>query len=122
MECGGACPFRGRGRGGARAGLSDSRCGVCGTRARYAFAPAAPATKFRCLRHAVFFPRVRNRAAAVAVVVGTVLFAINQLDVVLAGTTTALVALKIALTYAVPYSVSTYSALEVSRLEPTTSR
>ncbi len=66
---------------------------------------------------------MRDRAAAVAAVVGTLLFAINQLDVVLAGTVTAGVGLKIALTYAVPYSVSTYSALEVSRLGvPTTSR
>lgn len=54
---------------------------------------------------------------------GTLLFAINQLDVVLAGAITAGIGLKIALTYAVPYSVSTYSALEVSRLGgPTTSR
>jgi len=35
---------------------------------------------------------------------------------VLSGQLTALVAAKIALTYAVPYSVSTYSALEVNRL------
>jgi hypothetical protein len=48
--------------------------------------------------------------------VGTVLFAINQLDVVLAGQLTPVVAAKIALTYAVPYSVSTYSALEVNRV------
>jgi hypothetical protein len=66
---------------------------------------------------------VRDRAALVAAVVGTVLFVINQLDVVVSGATTAVVAVKIALTYAVPYSVSTYSALEVSRLRgPTTSR
>ncbi len=70
----------------------------------------------RCRRHAVLYPRVRDRALIVAVIVGTILFAINQLDVVLSGQLTALVAGKIALTYAVPYSVSTYSALEVNRL------
>jgi len=59
---------------------------------------------------------VRDRALRVAAVVGTILFVINQLDVVVSGTLTALVAGKIALTYLVPYSVSTYSALEVNRL------
>lgn len=48
--------------------------------------------------------------------VGVALFAINQLDVVLAGGLTPLVGAKIALTFLVPYSVSTYSALRVSRL------
>jgi len=70
----------------------------------------------RCTRHAILYPRVRDRALAVAAIVGTILFAINQLDVVLRGDLTALVAGKIALTYGVPYSVSTYSALEVNRL------
>ncbi len=59
---------------------------------------------------------MRDRALRVALVVGTILFLINQLDVVLGGALTALVAAKIALTFVVPYSVSTYSALEVNRL------
>ncbi len=59
---------------------------------------------------------MRDRALRVAAVVGLALFAINQLDVVLSGGLTTLVALKIALTFLVPYSVSTYSALQVSRL------
>lgn len=62
------------------------------------------------------YPRVRDRAVRVALVVGVVLFAINQLDVVLRGDITPLVLLKIALTFLVPYTVSTYSALEVNRL------
>ncbi len=62
------------------------------------------------------YPHVRDRALVVALLVGTVLFAINQLDVVLAGALTPLVAAKIALTYLVPYSVATYAALEVSHL------
>ncbi len=48
--------------------------------------------------------------------VGTILFAINQLDVVITGQLTALVGAKVAFTYGVPYCVSTYSALEVNRL------
>jgi len=71
----------------------------------------------RCLRHALFYPRVRDRAIRVALVVGIALFVINQLDVVLNGGLTAIVAAKIALTFLVPYSVSTYSALQVSRLK-----
>ena len=59
---------------------------------------------------------MRDRALRVALLVGTALFVINQLDVVAGGGLTGLVAAKVALTFAVPYSVSTYSALEVSRV------
>jgi hypothetical protein len=52
----------------------------------------------------------------VAGAVGTVLFLINQADVVLRGLVTPLVIFKIALTYMVPFSVSTYSALAVNRM------
>ena len=69
----------------------------------------------RCTRHAVVYPRVRDRAVRVALVVGTILFLINHLDVVLSGNLKLLVVMKIALTFLVPYSVSTYSALEVNR-------
>jgi hypothetical protein len=92
------------------------RCPVCGRAARYGFVGANGARDFRCTRHAIWYPQVRDRAVRVAVVVGTMLFAINQLDVVITGQLSTLVAGKIALTFAVPYSVSTYSALEVNRL------
>ena len=59
---------------------------------------------------------MRDRAIRVSLVVGIALFLINQLDVVLSGGLTGLVAAKIALTFLVPYTVSTYSALQVSRL------
>jgi hypothetical protein len=62
------------------------------------------------------YPRVRDRALRVALVVGIVLFAINQLDVVLRSEVTPFVIAKILLTFAVPYAVSTYSALQVNRL------
>jgi hypothetical protein len=87
---------------------------VCGRPAPYAFPAGDGRHDRRCVRHAIAYPRVRDRALAVGLVVGTVLFAINQLDVVLSGAITPLVVAKIALTYLVPYSVSTYSALEVS--------
>jgi Mg/Co/Ni transporter MgtE len=59
---------------------------------------------------------VLGRAIRVASVVGTVLFFINQSDVVLRGDITPLVIAKIGLTYLVPFSVSTYSALAANRL------
>jgi hypothetical protein len=48
---------------------------------------------------------------AVALVVGTVLFAINQLDVVVGGRATGRVWLKTALTYVVPFLVANYGLL-----------
>ena len=56
------------------------------------------------------------RALRVAAVVGTILFLINQADVVLSGNLTPVVALKVGLTYLVPFSVSTYSALQINRI------
>jgi hypothetical protein len=94
---------------------------MCGRVARYQFASAEPASApdLRCLRHGVCYPRVFRRAAQVAAVVGTVLFIINQLDIVLAGHVTALVVAKILLTYLVPFSVSTYSALQINQIQET---
>ena len=91
-------------------------CGVCTRAARYEFAGPAGEREPRCTRHALVYPRVRDRAVRVALVVGVALFAINQLDVVLRGGLDAVVAAKILLTFAVPYMVSTYSALQVNRL------
>lgn len=52
-----------------------------------------------------------SRTLLTAAVVGTILFAINQLDVVLAGDGTALVWGKVALTYVVPFIVSNVGIL-----------
>jgi hypothetical protein len=51
----------------------------------------------------------------IAVVVGTVLFAINQLDVVLAGDATATTWIKAAVTYLVPFTVSNLGILAATR-------
>ena len=91
-------------------------CAVCGRPARYAFSDASGRRDARCTRHALAYPRVRDRALRVALVVGVVLFLINQLDVVIRGDVTPLVVAKVVLTFAVPYAVSTYSALQVNRL------
>ena len=51
----------------------------------------------------------------IALVVGTVLFCINQLDVVLRGDATTLVWVKSAITYLVPFGVSNAGVLVASR-------
>jgi len=102
------------------AGGTDPGCGVrgCGHRARYRFVAPGGAVAFRCARHGPAYPAVLRRALGVAGVVGAVLFTINQLDVVLAGQVTPLVAVKTALTFLVPFSVSASSSLAASRLPP----
>lgn len=57
-----------------------------------------------------------RKAAATALLVGTVLTAINHGDVLLHGPLTAALFWKIPLTYAVPFTVSTYSALAITRV------
>ena len=55
---------------------------------------------------------------AAAVVVGTILFVINQLDVVLHGSATAFVWFKVGLTYLVPFCVSNLGILVATRRRP----
>jgi hypothetical protein len=92
------------------------QCDRCGRIARFRFAGTGTVPALRCWRHAVVYGPVFWRAVRVAAVVGTILFLINQLNVVLAGMTTPLVVLKIVLTYVVPFLVATYSALQINRL------
>lgn len=92
------------------------QCDCCWRGARFRFPSAGEIPALRCLRHAVFYKPVFRRAVLIAAIIGTILFLINQLDVVLSGKVTALVLLKIVLTYTVPFLVSTYSALEINRL------
>lgn len=63
-------------------------------------------------------PAHLRKTIGVAVVVGTVLFAVNQLDVVLRGDATASLWIKAATTYVVPYAVSNYGVLVGSRRTP----
>lgn len=59
----------------------------------------------------VFNRRSLVRTVGVALVVGTVLFAINQLDVVLSGHATTGTWVKAATTYLVPFCVANYGVL-----------
>ncbi len=55
------------------------------------------------------------RGAKVGLIVGTILTAINQGDLILAGKLDVTGAWKIPLTYLVPYCVSTYAGVEAIR-------
>jgi hypothetical protein len=60
-----------------------------------------------------------RRSLYIALVVGTIMTIINQGDVLLMEAITPLVVAKILLTHAVPYSVSTFSALSANRVKET---
>ena len=98
--------------------MAVTNCEVtgCARPARYRFATPSGAVADRCRRHALIYRPVFRRALQVAAIVGTALFLINQADVVLGGHLTPVVAAKIGLTYLVPFSVSSYSALAANRL------
>ena len=85
-----------------------------GRRAAYRF--ARPSVEEKCLRHALLHRRLVATAAVTALVVGTVLTAINQGNVLLDGRFPAQLLWKIPLTYTVPYCVSVFSALRISRI------
>lgn len=96
---------------------TQADCGVrgCAGAAWYQFA-SGPTLSNRCRLHGPVYGPVCRRAVRVALVVGTILFAINQSDAVLSGHLTPVVFVKIGLTYLVPFCVSTYSALASNRL------
>lgn len=62
-----------------------------------------------------FEPGIVRRAIKVALIVGTIIGAINYGDKLFTGSITARDILKIALTYLVPYCVSTWSAVQALR-------
>jgi hypothetical protein len=70
--------------------------------------------------HVVTIPRHLRSTLTIALIVGTVLFAINQLDVVIEGSATAVTWLKSALTYLVPFIVSNLGILTATREVGTT--
>jgi hypothetical protein len=88
----------------------------CDGVARYQFGAGPLPYTTRCVWHGLLYGPIVRRAVRVALLVGTVLFVINQSDVVLRGEVTLLVAAKIGLTYLVPFSVSCYSALAANRV------
>jgi hypothetical protein len=78
--------------------------------------PAVPTwVRWRQAPAVVFYTPHLRKTVTIALVVGTVLFGINQLDVVLRGDATAVVWVKVAVTYFVPFCVSSAGVLVASR-------
>lgn len=69
----------------------------------------------RCLGCTLRFGPLLRRSAVTALVVGTILVAINQGTVLLDGTASLSLVWKIPLTYCVPFCVATWGALTSSR-------
>lgn len=78
--------------------------------------PSRPtwATWREALRVCAYPPHLR-KTVRIAAIVGTILFGINQLDVVLSGGATMGVWLKIGITYLVPFLVSNWGILVATR-------
>ena len=73
-------------------------------------------SSWRQAHRVVFHPPYLRKTLFIAFVVGTVLFAINHLDEVLTGRATAVVWIKSATTYLVPFVVSNLGLLVGSRV------
>ena len=72
---------------------------------------------WRDVPRVVLHPPHLLRTVLIALVVGTVLFAINHLDEVLSGKATRTIWIKIAVTYLVPFTVSNLGLLVGSRVK-----
>jgi hypothetical protein len=93
-----------------------ARCGqVLGPRTAYQF-PTPSGFVRKCLACAVGHPPMLRRSAVIAAIVGTVLTAINQGDLLLAGRWLPALAWKLPLTYAVPFIVATLGALGAGKV------
>ena len=96
---------------------SCARCGqALGGRAAFGFQTPSGLTR-TCLPCAVRDAPTLRRSGLIALAVGTLLTAINQGDVLLAGHWTAGLLWKIPLTYAVPFVVATLGALGTGRVQ-----
>ena len=72
----------------------------------------------RCLRCAVLYRPMLRRSFFTALVVGTILTAINQGNLIAQGELSSTMLWKIPLTYCVPFCVATWGALINSRVRP----
>ena len=66
----------------------------------------------------VILPSNLKNTIRIALLVGAILFAINQLDVVLKGKATAFVWFKVGLTFVVPFCVSNLGILVATKRQP----
>ena len=96
---------------------SCARCGVRLSGSCYEVRMADGGRQSRCLRCALFNAPLLRRSLVIALVVGTIILAINQGNVILGGDFPASLYWKIPLTYCVPFVVATTAALLNSRTE-----
>ncbi len=96
---------------------SCSRCGRPLTRTRYEVRATA-GTVLRCLRCTLLYRPLVARSAVIALVVGTLLTAINQGNLIVQGDFPIALAWKVPLTFAVPYCVATLGAVLNARSVP----
>ena len=78
---------------------------------------AGAGTVERCLRCALLYPPLLRRSLIIAIIVGTILTAINQGNIMVQGHFPAVLAWKIPLTYCVPFCVATTGAMLNARHE-----
>jgi len=72
--------------------------------------------RVRCRACALTYPPLMRRSLSIALVVGSVLIAINQGDALLSGHWERALVWKVPLTYLVPFVVATWGALLNSRV------
>ncbi len=93
-----------------------ARCGqTFGARSRFQFQTPSGLIR-KCFACAVQHAPMLRRSGWIALIVGALLTAINQGDLLLAGHWTAALLWKIPLTYAVPFIVATLGALGSGRM------
>ena len=97
-----------------------SRCRTLLQRSRYEMRTAAGSEVSRCLRCALIYGPLVRRSLIVALIVGTILTAINQGNIILRGDFPPSLYWKIPLIYIVPYCVATTGAILNSRRSATT--
>ena len=88
-------------------------CARCGVELRRPFEmrSARGASEERCFRHALVYQPMVRRSLIIALIVGTILTAINQGNLIVQGDFPLDLAWKVPLTYCVPYLVATTGAL-----------
>jgi len=99
------------------AGTAWQRCQVTLKRTAYEVRTGG-GRSLRCLCCALMHRPLVARSLIIALIVGTLLTAINQGNVIFQGDASPALAWKIPLTYAVPYCVATVGALLNSRAGP----
>ena len=99
------------------AGTACQRCHVPLKRTAYEVR-TGDGQSLRCLRCTLTNRSLVVRSLLIAAIVGTLLTAINQGNIILKGDASTALAWKIPLTYAVPYCVATAGALMNSHLRP----